>query len=183
MKGAMGSVLEVSTYIYQGGEATKLTKQNVEMLNKLNVEYSRKAMRVLAFGYRELKDDKHDYEIGDAERNIIFLGLMAMNDPAKEGVKEAIEDAHEAHIKTFMMTGDYAITAQAIGKQIDLSPENKEAVVITGEELSETRDEKLTRIMEDNQSLIFSRVSPEDKLRIIQVLRSCHPAIQVQKLP
>ncbi len=172
MKGAIGSVLEVSKYIYRRGEATKLTKQNVEMLNKLNVEYSRKAMRVLAFGYRELKDDKHDYKIDDAERNIIFLGLMAMNDPAKEGVKEAIEDAHEAHIKTFMMTGDYAITAQAIGKQIDLSPEHKEAVVITGEELSETKDEKLTQIMEDNQSLIFSRVSPEDKLRIVQALKS-----------
>jgi len=172
MKGAIDSVLEVSKYIYQRGKATKLTKKNVEMLNKLNVEYSKKAMRVLAFGYRELKDDKHDYEMDDAERNIIFLGLMAMNDPAKEGVKEAIEDAHEAHIKTFIMTGDYAITAQAIGEQIDLSPENKEAVVITGEELSETKDEQLAQIMEENQSLIFSRVTPEDKLRIVKALKS-----------
>ena len=172
MKGAIDSVLEVSKYIYQRGKATELTKKNVEMLNKLNVEYSRKAMRVLAFGYRELKDDKHDYEMDDAEKNIIFLGLMAMNDPAKEGVKAAIEDAHEAHIKTFMMTGDYAITAQAIGEQIDLSPENKEAVVITGEELSETKDEQLAQIMEENQSLIFSRVTPEDKLRIVKALKS-----------
>jgi len=172
MKGAIDSVLAVSKYIYKRGEATNLTKKDSEMLNTLNVEYSRKAMRVLAFGYRELKDDKHDYEMDDAEKNIILLGLMAMNDPAKEGVKEAIEDAHEAHIKTFIMTGDHAITAQAVGKQIALSPENKEAVVITGEELSETRDEKLTEIMEDHQSLIFSRVSPEDKLRIVKALKS-----------
>jgi Ca2+-transporting ATPase len=172
MKGAIDSVLAVSKYIYKRGEATKLTKKNVEMLNKLNVEYSKKAMRVLAFGYRELKDDKHDYEMDDAEKNIILLGLMAMNDPAKEGVKEAIEDAHEAHIKTFIMTGDHAVTAQAVGKQIALSPENKEAVVITGEELSETKDEKLTQIMEDHQSLIFSRVSPEDKLRIVKALKN-----------
>ena len=172
MKGAIDSVLGVSKYIYKQGKATELTKKDVEMLNELNVEYSRKAMRVLAFGYRELKDDKHDYEMDDAEKNIIFLGLMAMNDPAKEGVKEAIENAHEAHIKTFIMTGDHAITAQAVGKQIDLSPENKEAVVITGEELSETKDEKLTQIMEDHQSLIFSRVSPEDKLRIVKALKS-----------
>jgi len=172
MKGAIDSVLAVSKYIYKRGKATKLTKKNAEMLNTLNVEYSKKAMRVLAFGYRELKDDKHDYEMDDAEKNIIFLGLMAMNDPAKEGVKEAIENAHEAHIKTFIMTGDHAITAQAVGKQIDLSPENKEAVVITGEELSETKDEKLTQIMEDHQSLIFSRVSPEDKLRIVKALKS-----------
>ena len=172
MKGAIDSVLAVSKYIYKRGEATKLTEKNVEMLNKLNFEYSRKAMRVLAFGYRELKDDKHDYEMDDAEKNIILLGLMAMNDPAKEGVKEAIENAHEAHIKTFIMTGDYAVTAQAVGKQIHLSPENKEAVVITGEELSETKDEKLIEIMEDHQSLIFSRVSPEDKLRIVKALKS-----------
>jgi Ca2+-transporting ATPase len=172
MKGAICSVLGVSKYIYQRGKAAKLTEKETEMLNSLNVEYSRRAMRVLAFGYRELKDDKHDYEMDDAEKNIIFLGLMAMDDPAKEGVKEAIEDAHEAHIKTFMMTGDYAITAQAIGKQIDLSPGGKEAVVITEEELSETKDERLAQIMEDNQALIFSRVSPEDKLRIVQVLKS-----------
>lgn len=172
MKGAIDSVLAVSKYIYKRGKATKLTKKNAEMLNTLNVEYSKKAMRVLAFGYRELKDDKHDYEMEDAEKNIILLGLMAMNDPAKEGVKEAIENAHEAYIKTFIMTGDHAITAQAIGKQIGLSPENKEAVVITGEELSEIKDEKLTQIMEDHRSLIFSRVSPEDKLRIVKALKS-----------
>jgi len=172
MKGAIGSVLGVSKYIYKRGKATDLTKKDVEMMNNLNLEYSKKAMRVLAFGYRELKDDKHDYEMDDVEKNIILLGLMAMNDPAKEGVKEAIEDAHEAHIKTFIMTGDHAVTAQAVGKQIGLSPENKEAVVITGEELSETKDEKLTQIMEDNESLIFSRVSPEDKLRIVKALKS-----------
>lgn len=172
MKGAIDSVLAVSKYIYKRGKATKLTKKNAEMLNTLNVEYSKKAMRVLAFGYRELKDDKHDYEMEDAEKNIILLGLMAMNDPAKEGVKEAIENAHEAHIKTFIMTGDHAITAQAVGKQIHLSPENKEAVVITEEELSETKDAKLIQIMGEHQSLIFSRVSPEDKLRIVKALKS-----------
>jgi Ca2+-transporting ATPase len=172
MKGAIGSVLGVSKYIYKQGEAARLTEKDVDMLNQLNVDYSRKAMRVLAFGYRELKDDKHDYEMDDVEKNIILLGLMAMNDPAKEGVKEAIENAHEAHIRTFMMTGDHAITAQAIGRQIDLSPQDKDAVVITGEELSETKDRQLTQTMEENQSLIFSRVSPEDKLRIVKALKS-----------
>ncbi len=172
MKGAIDSVLLVSKYIYKRGKAAKLTKKDTEMLDMLNAEYSKKAMRVLAFGYRELKDEKHDYEMDDVEKKIILLGLMAMNDPAKEGVKEAVESAHEAHIKTFIMTGDHAITAQAVGKQIHLSSVNKEAVVITGEELSETKDEKLTQIMKDHQSLIFSRVSPEDKLRIVKVLKA-----------
>lgn len=172
MKGAIGSVLSVSKYIYKGGKAAELTQKDTEILNMLNVEYSKKAMRVLAFGYRELKDEKHDYEMDDVEKNITLLGLMAMNDPPKEGMEDAIDNAHEAHIKTFIMTGDYAVTAQAVGKQIHLSPKDEEAVVITGEELSEIKDEKLIQIMEDHQSLIFSRVSPEDKLRIVKVLKS-----------
>jgi Ca2+-transporting ATPase len=172
MKGAIGSVLSVSKYIYKHGKAIKLTRKDTDMLNALNVEYSKKAMRVLAFGYRELKDDKHDYEMDDVEKNIILLGLMALNDPPKEGVKEAIGNAHEAHIKTCIMTGDHAITAQAVGQQINLTRKNKGAVVITGEELSEIKDKKLARIIKENESLIFSRVSPEDKLRIVKVLKS-----------
>ncbi len=172
MKGAIGSVLSVSKFIYKRGKAAKLTKKDIDALDALNVEYSRKAMRVLAFGYRELKDEKHDYDMEDVEKNIILLGLMAMNDSPKEGVKEAIDGAHEAHIRTYIMTGDHAITAQAVGQQINLSPKNKEAVVITGEELNELEDKRLKKIMKDNESLIFSRVSPEDKLRIVKVLKS-----------
>ena len=58
MKGAIGSVLSVSKYIYKHGKEVKLTKKDTDALNTLNVEYSQKAMRVLAFGYRELKDDE-----------------------------------------------------------------------------------------------------------------------------
>ncbi|MFC1924030.1 cation-translocating P-type ATPase [Chloroflexota bacterium] len=172
MKGSIESVLEVSKYIYKQGKAASLTDGGIEMLNNLNVEYSKKAMRVLAFGYRELDNSQRDYEMDDAEKNIILLGLMAMNDPAKEGVKEAIESAHEAHIKTYIMTGDHAITAQAVGKQIHLSLKNEEVVVITGEELAETEDIQLIEVMDNSESLIFSRVSPEDKLRIVKVLKA-----------
>jgi Ca2+-transporting ATPase len=179
MKGAIGSVLSVSKFIYKRGKAAKLTKKDMDKLEALNVEYSRKAMRVLAFGYRELKDEKRDYEMEDVEKNIILLGLMAMNDPPKEGVKEAIDGAHEAHIRTYIMTGDHAITAQAVGKEIHLSPKDKEAVVITGEELADIDDKKLKKIMKENESLIFSRVSPEDKLRIVKVLKGAGEVVAV----
>jgi Ca2+-transporting ATPase len=104
---------------------------------------------------------------------------MAMSDPPKEGVKEAIEKAHEAHMKTYIMTGDHAITAQAIGKQINLSGTDKEVMVITGEELSDMPDEKLKEIMKENQSLIFSRVSPEDKLHIVKELKDLGEIVAV----
>jgi Ca2+-transporting ATPase len=171
MKGALDSILSISKHIYKNGKAEPLTKQDSEIIQKASVAYAQKAMRVLAFGYRELQDGKQDYSMEDAEKNIIFLGLMAMSDPPKEGVKEAIEKAHEAHMKTYIMTGDHAITAQAIGKQINLSRTDKEVIVITGEELSDMPDAKLKEFMKHNESLIFSRVSPEDKLRIVKTLK------------
>lgn len=179
MKGALGSVLSVSKYIYKDGGGTELSDQDVDMLNGLNVEYSQKAMRVLAFGYRELTDSTRDYEMEEVERNVTFLGLMAMNDPPKEGVREAIQSAHQAHIKTFIMTGDHAITAQAVGKQINLSQDEGDAAVITGEELSGLGDESLAKTMSEHESLIFSRVSPEDKLRIVKVLKNSGEVVAV----
>ena len=179
MKGALDSILSISKHIYKNGKAEPLTKQDSEIIQKASVAYAQKAMRVLAFGYRELQDGKQDYSMEDAEKNIIFLGLMAMSDPPKEGVKEAIEKAHEAHMKTYIMTGDHAITAQAIGKQINLSETDKEVMVITGEELSDLPDEKLKEIMKENESLIFSRVSPEDKLRIVKALKDLGEIVAV----
>jgi Ca2+-transporting ATPase len=179
MKGALDSILSISKHIYKNGKAEPLTKQDSETIQKASVEYAQKAMRVLAFGYRELQDGKQDYSMEDAEKNIIFLGLMAMSDPPKEGVKEAIEKAHEAHMKTYIMTGDHAITAQAIGKQINLSGTDKEVMVITGEELSDMPDEKLKEIMKENESLIFSRVSPEDKLHIVKELKDLGEIVAV----
>jgi len=171
MKGALNSILSTSKHIYKNGKVGSLTKQDREVIEKASAAYAQKAMRVLAFGYRELQDSSHDYSMEDVEKNIIFLGLMAMTDPPKEGVKEAIEKAHEAHMKTYIMTGDHAITAQAVGKQINLSRADKEVIVITGEELYDMPDAKLKEFMKDNESLIFSRVSPEDKLRIVKTLK------------
>ena len=172
MKGALGSILSVSSYIYRQGAAVKLTDETIDTLNALNAEYSKKAMRVLAFAYRELEDRERDYEVEEAETEAIVLGLMAMNDPAKEGVREAIEAAHEAHIKTYVMTGDHAITAQAVGRQIHLSPDNEEPPVMTGEELAGLDDRELAEAMRGKTSFVFSRVSPEDKLRIVKALKA-----------
>ena len=172
MKGAMDSVLGVSKSIYRDGHMVPISEADIEELKRLNVEYSQKAMRVLAIAYRELGEDEKDYVIEDMERNVVFLGLMAMTDPPKEGVREAMEKAHEAHIRTFIMTGDHAITAQAIGDQIALSKDGSPVEVVTGQELDEMDDDELKALMEKSESLIFSRVSPENKLRIVKILKS-----------
>ena len=179
MKGALGSVLSVSKHILKDGEVVEITEEDKERLNKLNEKYSQDAMRVLAIGYRKLEDEETDYVLEEIEKDVIFLGLVAMIDPPKEGVKEAIQESHEAHIDTYMMTGDHAITAQAVGKEISLSIDDEDVPVFTSEDLESMSEEDLRQTMEENKSLIFSRVSPENKLRIVKNLKEQQKIVAV----
>ncbi len=178
MKGALNSVLSISKYIYRNGKKERITDKDKDILNELNEKYSNKAMRVLAIAYRELGPNETDYVLDDIEKDVIFLGLVAMIDPPKKGVKEAIEDAHKAHIDTYIMTGDHAITAKAIAKEINLGGGN-DVPAITSEELKKLSDEELKHKMSNHKSLVFSRVSPEDKLRIVQNLKQQNKIVAV----
>lgn len=170
MKGATDSVLSISKHIYKDGEAVPITEEDKERIRKINKKYSEKAMRVLAMAYRPLEAGGKDYAQDEVEKDVIFLGLVGMIDPPKEGVEEAVENCHKAHIRTYIMTGDHAITAQAVGEEIGLAGEEESSPVITGQELKDIGDEELKKTMQKHESLIFSRVDPEDKLRIVQLL-------------
>ena len=95
---------------------------------------------------------------------------MAMIDPPKEGVKEAIEDARKAHIRVFILTGDHPETAQAVGREIGLPEPGEATPVITGTQLKDMGLKKLKKLLKKNQSIIFARVDPEDKLQIVKIL-------------
>ncbi|GAB6100643.1 cation-transporting P-type ATPase [Halanaerocella petrolearia] len=170
MKGALNSVLSISKYIYKNGEKVEITDQDKKRLTEINENYSNQALRVLAIAHRELDSDETDYDINEIEKEVVFLGLVAMIDPPKEGVKEAMEDAHKAHIDTYIMTGDHAITASAIAEKINLGGDKK-SPVISNQELEKLSDEELKQKMKENRSLVFSRVSPENKLKIVQNLK------------
>ncbi len=169
MKGGTDSVLSVSKFIYRKGKKEPITEEDKERIRKLNEKYSRRALRVLAIAYRPLESDGSDYVIEEIEKDVIFLGLVGMIDPPKEGVKEAVRDCHSARIRTFIVTGDHAITARAVGKEIELSGE-KEPLVVTGAELEDIKDKELKDILRKNESIIFSRVDPKDKLRVVKLL-------------
>lgn len=170
MKGALDSVLSISKYIYRDGSTVPIAENDREVIRTINKRYAEKAMRVLAVAYRPLELDGRDYVLEGIEKDVIFLGAAGMTDPPKEGVKEAIKDAHRAHIRTFIATGDHALTAEAVGQEIGLSESGKPSPVVTGRELHDMSDEKLKDIMGQNDSLIFSRVDPKDKLRIVKIL-------------
>jgi len=179
MKGATRSVLSVCKSIYRDGKAVPITEDDKEKIVAISEDYSSEALRVLAIAFRPLGTDDRDYTMEEVERDVTFLGLTGMIDPPKEGVAESMEECHEAQIRTFIMTGDHAVTAQAVGREIGLSREGREAPVITGQELHSMRDSALTEAMEGTDAMIFSRVDPEDKLRIVKLLEAQREVVAV----
>lgn len=169
MKGATGSVLSVSRFIYRDGKSVPITEKDIEEITRLNEEYSDRALRVLAIAFRPLANDGSDYTMETVEKDVVFLGLVFMMDPPKEGVKEAIAVCHEAGIRVIIMTGDHAITARAIGREVGLSPDG-DPLVYTGVDLENVDDEKLGEILAGGKAVVFSRVNPEHKLRIVTIL-------------
>jgi len=170
VKGSTYSILSISSHIYKDGKNVPITEEDEERIKSINEEYSGGGMRVLAIAHRPLDFKKEEYEREEVEKDVIFLGLMAMIDPPKEGVREAIEDAQKAHIRVFILTGDHPETAQAVGREIGLPEPGEATPVITGTELKEMDEKKLQKVVQKNQSIIFARVDPEDKLQIVKVL-------------
>jgi Ca2+-transporting ATPase len=160
-KGAPNKLLEKSTHVLLNGKEVKLTKELKNKILEQNKIYSQKALRVLGFAYKKVNSNKEFNE-----EKLVFVGLSAMIDPPREDVKESIKKAKEAGIRVIMITGDFKETAIAIGKEVGI-----DGNAISGEELETLSDEDLEfRLFKENTN-IFARVSPEDKLRIVKILQ------------
>ncbi len=131
------------------------------------------ALRVLAVARRDLGaptgPPSSRRESSRVERSLSFLGLVAMIDPPRDGVREAVRLCAEAHVRAVMITGDHKLTAVAIAKQLGLWPEGETALAMTGSELDKLSDEKLEACID--QTRVFARVTAEQKLRIVAALK------------
>jgi len=169
VKGSIESVLEVSTKWIDKGKVSKLTEAKKKELLSMVATFSEQALRVIAIAYKDL-ETKKDYSIDDAEKDLIFAGFVTMLDPPHKEVKAAIASVFKAHIKVFIITGDNEVTAKAISKNIGLMNEGDEyPVVIKGADLPGMTDKQLKDVFQ-NRALIFSRVTPDDKFRIVDLL-------------
>ena len=124
-----------------------------------------RGLRVLAVAH----SDRHEAppgEVGEPE-DLVFLGLQAMMDPPRVGVREAIADCRDAGIRVLMITGDHAVTAEAIARDLGLQ---EDGVVLTGAELGAMEPEAMRAAVRGVS--VFARVSPEDKLRIVEALQA-----------
>ncbi len=102
----------------------------------------------------------------ELEQNLIFVGLVAMIDPPRVEVADAIAKCHQAGIQVTMVTGDYGLTAKAIALQIGLVDDR--ARIVTGEEMGHLSDAQLCQVLQQKSGLIFARVQPEQKLRLVK---------------
>jgi len=161
-KGALEFILERCKYIQkEDGVFRLLEKDRRRILEEKRIMAS-KALRTLSFAYK-ITNSKTIKE--SDEQDLIFLGIVGMEDPPRKGVKEALIQCEKAGIKIKMITGDDKETAISIAKQIGLKP----GKVIEGSEIDNLSDKDFFKVV--RQAVIFSRVKPEHKLRIVHVLK------------
>lgn len=164
-KGALDELLPLCDYIATSNGMQKLTKTDKENILALSHKMSDKALRVLGFASRTILNLPQENE--NIEQHLVFLGAVGMIDPARDEVKASIKMAREAGIKTIMITGDHKNTAVAIAKNLGIYANGN--TVISGTELNEMADSELDQAVKS--TTVFARVSPNDKLRIIQSLK------------
>ena len=166
-KGAPDILLKKCNQIYQNGRVMPITSSHIAKIEKQNLQMAEKALRVLAISYLDVKELPNKIESKTIEENLIFVGLIGMMDPPREGVKEAVDTCKKAGIKTVMITGDHIATAKAIAK--DLGILSNDELAITGEELDAIPNDVLkNNIMKYS---VFARVTPEHKVRIVNSYR------------
>ena len=163
-KGGPDIVFGRSTKVLIDDQVVPLTDDIKEKLQHQNEEFSKRALRVLAFAYRPMADgQERELTLAD-EEELILVGLMAMIDPPRKEVKQAVADAKSAGIKTVMITGDHKTTAVAIAQEIGIAAEGD--LALTGTELDRLSESELADLLE--KITVYARVSPENKIRIVR---------------
>jgi magnesium-transporting ATPase (P-type) len=132
--------------------------------------YASQGLRVLAGGCRPVAGDELEAGREQLERDLVFLGLVALVDPARAEVPEAVRRCREAGIRIIVVTGDHGRTAAAVARRVGIVGEAP--TVVTGAELDALDEPTLDRLLHEEQELIFARSSPEAKLRIADALRA-----------
>ncbi|MDP1620345.1 MAG: cation-transporting P-type ATPase, partial [bacterium] len=177
IKGSPDVLLDLCAYKIVGDEVTKFTKEEKEKTRAMYNAMSTEALRVLAFAYRDLDGFPADRYPDEAERELVWVGMMAMIDPPRRDVGEAIAECRKLGITVIMITGDYEITARAIARNIGLidgsalTEDVGQGPVINGKALNGMKDRDVFQKIK-NGVCVFARIAPEQKLRIATILKN-----------
>lgn len=180
VKGAPESVIELSTKLWDHTFTRTMTAADTKRLLAYHEDHAAAAQRNLALAYRELPKgfDAHKHPLEDAEKELTFLGMVSMIDPLREEVPAAMVAAREAHMAISIITGDFATTARAIAVRARLADKPEHLTVVAGEDLPDLSDEQILAHVRRGGT-IFSRVAPEDKLRIVELTQKSGMVVAV----
>ncbi|MEM5593640.1 calcium-translocating P-type ATPase, SERCA-type [Niallia circulans] len=167
-KGAPDVLIGQSKSILFENRSQALGNKEKQVVQEAINGLASQALRTIAIGYKEISPNTLIMHEGEAEKDLIFIGLQGIIDPPRPEVKQAVKECKEAGIKTVMITGDHVITANAIAKQLGIA--NNRSKVMEGKELSDLSLKELEDIVED--VAVFARVSPEHKLKIVQAFQN-----------
>lgn len=168
-KGAPDALVERSTQMQMGHETVAMTPEHKDNIYASNTALAKQALRVLAGAYKIIDELPSEISSETLEKDLIFAGLVAMIDPERPEARDSIEIARNAGVRTVMITGDHAVTAQAIAERLTILDPNdadNERHVVTGAQLNEMTDEELAANVANYS--VYARVSPEHKVRIIR---------------
>jgi len=168
VKGAPDVVLGLSSHVLEDGVIRPLTHERRENILEENKALAANALRVLGAAFRPLKEVPGDPTPDSVERDLTFIGLLGMIDPARPEVKPAIEVARRAGIETVMITGDYLNTAVAIAEEIGLLRKGDQT--LSGAQIDMMDDDEFASVVED--VAVYARVTPQHKVRIVDALKA-----------
>lgn len=163
-KGAADVIVKDCTKIYIEGELRDLTEDDIRVIVNENNKMADAALRVIGIAFKPLDLETLNPDPAITERDLIFAGLLAMIDPPRPEVKDAVATCHKAGITTVMITGDHKNTAWAIGEELGFLCNDRK--VIEGVELDTLPAEILEK--EVSKIAVYARVSAEHKLRIVK---------------
>jgi magnesium-transporting ATPase (P-type) len=171
-KGAPEQLLSSCTRVlaHDGEERLLGEEEHREIAAAIDADAAQ-GLRVLGMADRLLDDGEVPPRTREqAERDLCFLGLVAMLDPPRREVADAVARCHEAGIRVIVITGDHPVTATTIAREVGIGDDHIR--VVTGEELERMGDSELDAVLRAGDEMVFARASPEAKLRIAEALRS-----------
>ena len=176
-KGGINSLLAVSNQVWVNDHVEPLTPGVRSRIQTAHDQLAQKGLRVLMVGLSPWEQVPSNFQPNTLENDFILVGMVGMLDPARPEVKKAVQTCQEAGIRVVMITGDHPLTAHHIASELGISQTQEQVQthhqaqhLLTGQELKQLSDEALGKTAETVD--VYARVSPEDKLNIIQALQA-----------
>ena len=169
VKGAPSELFPRCTCVRWQGATVALDESRLRLVRAAHDKMAGRGLRVLAVATRNLEYEQRNgpWRVEELENHLTLLGLIGMEDPPRPEVPAALAACRRAGIRVIMITGDDGLTAAAIGREIRLN--DATPLVVSGAELESLDDQDLAGIMQSD--VLFARVSPEHKLRLVEILQ------------